>query len=81
MSFVIRNLDTGESFDARDESHVEIVVGGLSQPKILTTKQQRWKDFWEKVKELNEKLWDAGIVVIFKIIAEIGNVDVVLSLV
>lgn len=41
-----------------------------------------WKDFWDKVKEVNEKLWDAGNrqPALFLISAELGHTDVITRL-
>lgn len=66
LSFLIKNLDTGEQVDARDESHIDVMLSYLT-PTIHTScvNVDLWKEFWEGVKDLNEKLWDAGIFEIF----------------
>jgi hypothetical protein len=81
LSFVIKNLDTGEQVDARDESHIEYMLASLSNPiKELNSKATIWKGFWDKAKEVNELLWDAGTN-LYLHPAEIGNREVVISLV
>lgn len=32
LSFLIKNLDTGDVVDARDESHIEVMLASLSTP-------------------------------------------------
>ncbi|CAD8152904.1 unnamed protein product [Paramecium pentaurelia] len=52
----IKNLDTGDTYSVNNFGELEIE---FKQYKPLNQKKDRWKTFWTKMEEINEKLYDA----------------------
>ncbi|CAD8149358.1 unnamed protein product [Paramecium pentaurelia] len=52
----IKNLDTGDTYSVNNFGELEIEQ---HQYTPLHSKKNRWKNFWTKMEEINEKLYDA----------------------
>ncbi|CAD8066782.1 unnamed protein product [Paramecium sonneborni] len=52
----IKNLDTGDTYSVNNFGELEIE---FKQYTPLNSKKSRWKTFWTKMEEINEKLYDA----------------------
>ncbi|CAK75771.1 unnamed protein product (macronuclear) [Paramecium tetraurelia] len=52
----IKNLDTGDTYSVNNFGELDIEI---KQYKPLNQKKERWKTFWNRMEEINEKLYDA----------------------
>ncbi|CAD8063553.1 unnamed protein product [Paramecium sonneborni] len=52
----IKNLDTGDTFSVNNFGELDI---DYLQYTTINIKKNRWKNFWNKIEEINEKLYDA----------------------
>ena len=67
--FLIKNIDTGESYDLRKLETLE----KLTDFKFISSSnRQAWKSYWKEISSFNERLWDSS---------ELGDIETMKSLI